>query len=90
MAKVAFYLSLFCAGSATASLIGWLVALSPVFTALSFWLVFVLIAVMASLIVFDDGMRSLLAVENENLYYGIVILSFLSILLGVSLIWICN
>lgn len=90
MAKVAFYLSLFCAAASAASLIGWLVALAPAFHALAAWLVVALVLTMITLIMFDDGVRALVGAAEDNAYYGAIAGGFVAILLGLALIWICN
>jgi hypothetical protein len=90
MAKVAFFASLFCAGAATSTFLGWLVALSPVFFALASWLSAVIILIMGALIVFDDGIRDLLGFSADNAYYGGIAGLFLSLLIGILLAWITH
>lgn len=90
MAKVAFLASLFCAGAATATFVGWLVALTPIFAALSWWLAVAVILIGASCIVFDDGIRDLLQMEESNAYYGAVAGILLSLVIGVLLAWLTH
>jgi hypothetical protein len=40
--------------------------------------------------VFDDAIKAITEIEDENFYYGVVAMGFISVLLGAALIWICG
>jgi hypothetical protein len=81
MAKAALFITRSVTASAAASLLGWLVRQSPLFSGLAAWLVIVYVLVIAAAVALDDAAIAHLKIE-PTAYYGLVIAWAISILLG--------
>lgn len=81
MAKAALFLTRAVTASAAASLLGWLVRQTPLFSGLAAWLVIVYVLVIAAAVALDDAAIAYLKIEPTT-YYGLVFAWAISILLG--------
>lgn len=89
MARAARLISTFAMAAASASLLGWLVRQTPLFSALATWLLIAFCLMFVIAIALDDGAIAYLRCE-PNAYYAGVFGSAFAILLGVMLVWLSN
>ena len=87
MAKAARFIAQAAIASAAASLLGWLVRQSPLFSGLAVWLVIGYVITIAALIALDDAAIAYLKLEPTT-YYGMVIAGGIAIFLGALLVWL--
>jgi hypothetical protein len=87
MAKAARFLATASITSAVASLLGWLVRQSPLFSGLAVWLVIGFVLILVALIALDDAAIAYLKIESTT-YYGLVFSWAIAIILGVLLVWL--
>jgi branched-subunit amino acid ABC-type transport system permease component len=87
MVKAARFIAQAAIASAAASLLGWLVRQSPLFSGLAAWLVIGYVITIAALIALDDAAIEYLRMEPTT-YYGMVITWAIAIFLGALLVWL--
>jgi hypothetical protein len=87
MAKAARFLATASITSAVASLLGWLVRQSPLFSGLAAWLVITYVAVVVAAIALDDAAIAYLRIEPTT-YYGSVFAGAIAIFLGGLMVWL--
>lgn len=87
MAKAARFIAQIAIASAAASLLGWLVRQTPLFSGLAAWLGIAYVLTIAAAVALDDAAIAHLKLE-PTAYYGLVIAGAIAIFLGGLLVWL--